>query len=390
VNSGRTVFSQLLDLLPRYEFNQCVRRYRAVYRTRRFSHFDQFLCLAFAQLTGRDSLRDIETCLRAMAGKLYHCGLRGRVSRSTLAEANELRDWRIYHDFAQVLIRTARQLYQHERLGVDLEQTAYVLDSTLIDLCTALFPWARYQHNHNAVKLHTLLDLRGNIPCVVNLSEGRTHDVRMLDELVPEPGAFYIMDRGYVDFSRLARFTESMAYFIIRAKSNLACKRGAYRIISSAEYDAGLRCDQLIRLRRSRAIRDYPAALRYVSSYDVETRNRLVLLSNNFELPGLTISRLYECRWQVELFFKWIKQHLRIKAFYGTSENAVRTQIWIGIAVYVLIAIIRKRLKIVSSISEIQQILSIALFEKVPLHQLLTQKPAQDQETGFCKQLKLL
>jgi hypothetical protein len=295
------------------------------YEARDFSYFDQFLCMVFAQLTFRESLRDIETCLRTMGPKMYHCGLRSSISRSTLAEANQQRNWQNYADFAQVLIRIARKLYEHEAFGVELNQTAYVLDSTLIDLCSTLFPWARYQRQHSAVKLHTLLDLRGNIPCVVALSEGRMHDVKMLDELIPEAGAYYIMDRGYIDFARLAQFPAHGAHFIIRAKSNLSFTRGAYHKISDAEHAAGLRCDQMIKLRRPIAVRDYPHPLRYVSYYAAKTSRRFTFLTDDPELPGLIVAQLYERRWQVELFFKWIKQHLRIKAFYGISENAVRT-----------------------------------------------------------------
>jgi transposase len=390
LNSDRTVFSQLLDFLPRYEFNQCMQRYATdEYRVRSFSYFDQFLCMTFAQLTFRESLRDIETCLRSMDLKLYHCGLRGKISRSTLADANEQRSWQSYADFAQVLIRIARKLYEHENFGVVLNQTAYVLDSTLIDLCSTLFPWARYQRQHSAIKLHTLLDLKGNIPCVVALSEGRMHDVKMLDELIPESGSFYIMDRGYIDFARLAQFPAHSAHFIIRAKRNLSYKRGAYYKISDAEHAAGLRCDQMISLRYPAAARDYPYPLRYVSYYTAKTNRRFTFLTDDIELPGLIVARLYECRWQVELFFKWIKQHLRIKAFYGTSENAVRTQIWIAISTYVLIAIVKKQLRIEHSFSEIQQILSIALFEKESLYQRLTNKAAQNEEDCYCNQLSL-
>jgi len=390
VNSGRTIFSQLLDFVPRYEFNRCMQRYPDDhYEARNFSYFDHFLCMVFAQLTFRESLRDIETCLRTMGPKLYHCGLRSSISRSTLAEANHQRNWENHAAFAQVLIRIARKLYADEAFGVELNQTAYVLDSTLIDLCSTLFPWARYQRQHSAIKLHTLLDLKGSIPCVVTLSEGCRHDVKMLDELIPEAGAYYIMDRGYVDFARLAQFPVHGAHFIIRAKSNLCFIRGAYHHISDAEHAAGLRCDQMIKLRRPRSARDYPHPLRYISYYAAKINRHFTYLTDDPELPGLIVAQLYERRWQVELFFKWIKQHLRIKAFYGISENAVRTQIWIAVSTYVLIAIIKKQLQIEHSLSEIQQILSIALFEKDSLYQRLTAKSAQSEETGSCNQLAL-
>ena len=384
MHTGRIVFSQLFDFLPRYEFNICVRRYQGDYRIHDFSCLDQFLCLAFAQLTGRESLRDIETCLRAMQPKLYHCGFRGSIARSTLAGANENRDWRIYADFAQVLIQTARKLYAADDLGVELADTAYALDSTTIDLCLSLFPWARYQHEHGAVRLHTQLDLRGNIPCLIHITDGKVCDTVILDQLILEPGAFYIMDRGFVDFARLANITEHLAYFVVRAKDDLVYRRCAYRPV---EHASGLRSDQTIRLRFRRSLRRYPLPLRYVSYHDAERDRRLVFLSNNFHLPALTIAQLYKCRWQIELFFKWIKQHLRIKAFYGTSANAVKTQIWIAISTYVLVAIIKKQLKIERSLNEILQILSTAIFEKVPLPQLLTAIPPQNEKTGFHNQL---
>jgi hypothetical protein len=369
MHTGRIVFSQLLDFFPRHEFNRCVRRYQGNYRVRDFSCLDQFLCLAFAQLTGRESLRDIETCLRAVPAKLYHCGFRGTVARSTLADANESRDWRIYADFAQVLIRRARQLYAAEDFGVDLAQTVYVLDTTTIDLGLSLFPWARYQHEHGAVRLHTQMDLRGNIPCLIHVTDGKAYDTVLLDQLVMEPGAFYIMDRGFIDFARLAVITENLAYFVVRAKASLAYCRRSYRPVERA---TGLRSDQTIMLRIRHSRRLYPHPLRYVSYHDAERDRRLVFLSNNFRLPALVITQLYKCRWQIELFFKWIKQHLRIKSFYGTSANAVKTQIWVAISVYVLVAIIRKQLRIDRSLSEIQQILSTAIFEQEPLYQLLT------------------
>jgi hypothetical protein len=386
MHTGRIVFSQLVDFLPRYEFNTCVRRYQGNYRVRDFSCFDQFLCLAFAQLTGRESLRDIETCLRAMQPKLYHCGFRGSISRSTLADANENRDWRIYADFAQILIQTARKLYAADDFGVELADTAYALDSTTIDLCLSLFPWARYQREHGAVRLHTQMDLRGSIPCLIHVTDRKAYDTAILDQLILDPGAFYIMDRGFVDFARLAVITENLAYFVVRARDSLVYRRRSYR---SVEHTSGLRSDQTIMLRIRHSVQLYPHPLRYVSYHDDERGRRLVFLSNNFHLPALTIAQLYKCRWQIELFFKWIKQHLRIKAFYGTSANAVKTQIWIAISVYVLVAIIKKRLMIDRSLSEILQILSTAIFEKVPTFQLLTVNPLQSEKLGFGNQLKL-
>ena len=384
--TGRIVFSQLMDFLPKRDFDKFVRRYGGNYRTRRFSCLDQFLCMAFAQLTYRESLRDIETCLRAVQSKAYHAGIRGKVSRNTLAKANEKRDWRIYADFAQVLIRIARKLYAKEDFGAALEQTTYAFDSTTIDLCLSLFPWARFRKRKAAVKLHTLVDLRGSIPCFIRITEGKTHDVNILDELVLEPGAFYIMDRGYIDFGRLHRFPQSLAFFVVRAKSNLAYRRRAYRQVDKS---TGLRSDQTIVLKGPKTSKEYPDSLRRVSYFDAETKKRYVFLTNNFTLPPLTIAQLYKCRWQVELFFKWIKQNLRIKAFYGTSENAVKTQIWIAISVYVLVAIIKKELKIERSLTEILQILSITLFEKVHISQILTDSNSQNQTYESRNQLNL-
>jgi hypothetical protein len=386
MHSGRLIFAQLMDYLPRHEFQTCVRRYGGDRRPRGFSCRDQFLCLAFAQLTFRESLRDIETCLRAVGPQLYHAGLRGQVSRSTLADANRAHDWRIYADFAQVLIRWARDLYAQEPLGVTLEQTAYALDSTTIDLCLSLFPWAKFRRRKGAVKLHTLLDLRGNIPCFVHVSHGKMHDVTVLDELPVEPGAFYVMDRGYVDFARLYRLTQAAAFFVTRAKRNLDATRRASCPVDTA---TGLRSDQTIVLAGPKSSRLYPAALRRVAFYDVEHQRRLVFLTNNFTLPALTIAQLYKCRWQVELFFKWIKQHLRIKAFYGTSPNAVKTQVWIAIGVYVLVAIVNKELRIERSLSEILQILSLTLFEKIPIFQALSEHPPQKPHNPDANQLTL-
>jgi hypothetical protein len=326
--------------------------------------------LAFAQLTFRESLRDIETCLRALGSKLYHAGFRGRVSRSTLADASRAHDWRIYADFAQVLIGRARQLYADEPLGAELEQTVYALDSTTIDLCLSLFPWAPFRRKKGAVKLHTLLDLRGSIPCFVHISHGKMHDVTALDLVPIEPGAFYVMDKGYVDFQRLYRFTQGSAFFVTRGKRNLDASRRERRAVDKS---TGLRSDQTIVLAGPKSSRLYPDPLRRIAFYDAENRRRFMFLTNNFALPALTIARLYKCRWQVELFFKWIKQHLRIKAFYGTSDNAVKTQVWIAISVYVLVAIVKKELRIDRSLYEILQILSLTLFEKTPIFTALTQ-----------------
>jgi hypothetical protein len=368
VFDGQFVFAQLMEFLPRREFNACVSKYGGDRRPRGFSCRDQFLSLGFAQLTFRESLRDIETCLRALGPKFYHAGFRGKISRSTLADANRAHDWRIYADFAQVLIRRARQLYGKEPLAVDLQQTVYALDSTTIDLCLSLFPWAKFRRRKGAVKLHTLLDLRGNIPCFVHISHGKMHDVTVLDELPIEPGAFYVMDRGYVDFKRLHRFTAGAAFFVTRGKRNLDCTRRERRPVDKT---TGLRSDQTIVLAGPKSSRLYPEPLRRVAFYDAESKRRLVFLTNNFALPALTIARLYKCRWQVELFFKWIKQHLRIKAFYGTTDNAVKTQVWIAISIYVLVAIIKKELKLKRSLYEILQILSLTLFEKTPLFEAL-------------------
>ena len=386
MHSGQLVFAQLMDFLPRHEFNTCVRRYHGHRRQRGFSCRDQFLCLAFAQLTFHESLRDIQTCLHALGPKLYHAGFRSQVSRSTLADANRVHDWRIYADFAQVLIGRARQLYAGEPLSVDLKQTVYALDSTTIDLCLSLFPWAKFRRKKGAVKLHTLLDLRGSIPCFVHISHGKMHDVTVLDLLPIEPGAFYVMDRGYVDFQRLYRFTQGSAFFVTRGKRNLDCTRRERRAVDKS---TGLRSDQTIVLAGLKSSRLYPEALRRIAFYDDEHQRRLVFLTNNFTLPALTIARLYKCRWQVELFFKWIKQHLRIKAFYGTSDNAVKTQVWIAISVYVLVAIVKKELGIERSLYEILQILSVTLFEKTSIFIALSESPAPNPETPFPNQRTL-
>jgi IS4 transposase len=386
VFDGQFVFAQLMDFLPRREFNACVAKYGGDRRGRGFSCRDQFLCLGFAQLTFRESLRDIETCLRAMGPKLYHAGFRGKVSRSTLADANRAHDWRIYADFAQVLIRRARKLYAQEPLGVELAQTVYALDSTTIDLCLSLFPWAKFRRRKGAVKLHTLLDLRGAIPCFIHISHGKMHDVNVLDHLPIEPGAFYVMDRGYVDFQRLYRFALAAAFFVTRSKKNLDYTRRACRQVDKS---TGLRSDQTIVLAGIKSSRSYPAELRRIAFYDTERKRRLVFLTNNFSLPALTIAQLYKCRWQVELFFKWIKQHLRIKAFYGTSDNAVKTQVWIAISVYVLVAIVKKELRLERSLSDILQILSLTLFEKPPLFEALNSQNQPIPETQNPNQLTL-
>ena len=370
--SGKLVFAQVMDHLPLPVFRQCVTRYAGRYPTLSFSHLDQFLCMSFAQLTYRDSLRDIETCLRAHSNKLYHLGIRGNIARSTLADANEKRDWRIWHDLAMHLIGIARSLYADDTFGVELTNTVYALDTTTIDLCLSVFPWARFRKTKAAVKLHTLLDLRGNIPTFIHISDGKMHEVNVLDQLPIEAGSFYLMDRGFLDFSRLHVFNRAQAFFVIRAKKGLQ-----YRRTSSHPVDktTGLRSDQTIRLTGIKTTKDYPDPLRRVVFYDDERKKRLVFLTNNHELPGLTIAQLYKQRWQVELFFKWIKQHLCIKTFFGISENAVKTQIWIAIATYVMVAILKKRSACDASLYTILQILSLSLFEKMPLYQLLTQSP---------------
>src|SRR5216683_1248597 len=366
MNSGRTVFSQLIQYLPEKEFQKCVARYNGDSNFRGFSCWDQLLAMAFAQLTYRESLRDIESCLRALGSKLYHMGFRGRVSRSTLADANERHDWRIYSDFAQMLIGIARPLHADDPIGVDLTHSLYALDSTTIDLCLSLFPWAKFRQRKAAVKMHTLLDLHGNIPTFIRVTSGDVHDVNILDEIMPEAGSFYVMDRGYIDFQRLFVFTLSSAFFVVRTKSNVLIQR---RYSHPVDKSTGVRSDQTVILTSFESASAYPDTLRRVSYLDKETQKRLKFLTNNFVLPALTIAQIYKCRWQVELFFKWIKQHLRIKAFYGTSENAVKTQIWIAVSIYVLVAIVRKRLALERSLYQILQILSITILEKVPILQ---------------------
>ncbi len=383
---GRIVFSQVMDFLPLDAFRKCVRRYDGERRVRTFCCWDQFLCMAFAQLTYRESLRDIETCLRAVETKLYHAGIRGRVSRSTIADANERRDWRIYADLAQVLIGIARPLYVDDDFGVALKHTAYAFDSTTIDLCLTLFPWAKFRQRKSAVKLHTLIDLRGSIPCFIRISTGQVHDVRVLDELVIEPGAFYVMDRGYIDFTRLYRFDQHKAFFLTRAKRNMDFTRQSSTPVDKA---TGLRSDQIIRLRGPKTSQDYPVALRRISFYDDEHKTRFVFVTNNLMLPALTIAQLYKARWRVELFFKWIKQNLRIKAFYGHSPNAVKTQIWIAISVYLLAAILRKQMNIDRSLTEILQILSVTLFEQMPVFTALSAAPMTEPPDEDRNQLLL-
>ena len=386
MNFGKTIFAQLMDFLPAYQFHKCVDRYRGHHKVKRFSCWNQFLCLAFAQLTYRESLRDIEACLRAAKTKLYHLGIRGQVSRNTLANANAVRDWRIYADFAQVIIAQARQLYAHEDFGVELEQTVYALDSTTIDLCLALFPWAKSRRRKGAVKLHTLLDLHGAIPTVVWITPGRIHDVNILDELLIETGAIYVLDRGYLDFTRLHRMHRALAFFVTRAKKNFRFRR---LYSAPVQKTMGVLFDQTVLPKGFYAAKGFPDKLRRIGFFDTEKKRRLVFLTNNFSLPALSVAQLYKCRWQVELFFKWIKQHLRIKAFYGTSENAVKTQIWIAITVYVLVAIIRKRLSLEMSLYTILQILSVTLFEKMPILQALSTDPHTNQNTDSYKQPNL-
>jgi len=367
--TGKIVFSQLTSYLPIKAFRRCVNKYNGNKRIRHFSCWDQFLSMAFAQLTYRESLRDIESCLRSMHPKLYHMGIRGRISRSTLADANEKRDWRIYADFAQILIHQARKLYYNESFGVDLENTVYALDSTTVDLCLSLFPWALFRKTKGAVKLHTLLDLRGNIPTYLWITEAKVHDVNILDELIPEPGSFYVVDRAYIDFHRLFKLNQEKAYFVVRAKRNLKFKRVYSHPIDKS---TGLKCDQTIVLPNYYTSKDYPEKLRRVKFHDSEHDKDLVFLTNNFNLQAITICELYKCRWQIEIFFKWIKQNLRIKSFYGTSPNAVKTQIWIAISVYVLVAIVKKQLKLSINLYTFLQILSVSIFETAPVFQLVT------------------
>ncbi len=383
---GKFVFSQIMSYLPKYEFNKCVSRYRGNYKVKNFSCWNQLLCMTFAQLTFRESLREIVTCLRAMQNKLYHIGFRSNISKSTLADANEKRDWRIYADFAQVLIYNARQLYSDDDFITNLDEAVYALDSSTIDLCLSLFPWAYFRKRKGAIKLHTLLDLRGNIPSFIKITDGKIHDVNILDELISEPGSFYIMDRGYLDFSRLYIFQQFNSFFVLRAKINFQFRR-----LYSHQVDktTGLICDQTIVLKGFYPSKDYPDKLPRMKFYDIENDKTFVFLTNNFNLPALTIAELYKCRWQIELFFKWIKQHLKIKSFYGTSENAVKTQIWIAITIYLLVTIVKKQVRISLPIYTLLQILSVSVFEQVHILQLVRNQFYKNEKTRSCKQLNL-
>ena len=386
MNTGKFAFAQLMDSIHPQEFARCVHRYNGKYKVKHFTCWDQFLCMAFGQLTFRESLRDIEVCLRSREDQLYHIGIRSRISRSTLADANESRDWRIYSDLAQGLIRRARHLYQNDAMSVELDQTVYALDSTTIDLCLNLFPWAHFRKTKAAVKLHTLLDLRGSIPTFISISAGKQADVRVLDELILEPGSFYVMDRGYVDFRRLHAFMLAPAFYVTRSKRGIKFNRLKSLPV---DYPLGIRVDQLVRLKNPATQKHYPEKLRRIRYFDFETQKDLVFLTNNFALPAIVIAQLYKSRWSVELFFKWIKQHLRIKHFFGTSSNAVKTQIWISICVYTLVAIIKKELGLEHSLSEIMQLLSVNAFEKAPLYQVLTQVDSQCKQPSICNQLML-
>ena len=387
MNVGRTVFTQIMEFFPSFHFHQCVDRYNGNYKVITFTCMDQFLCMAFAQLTYRESLRDIEACLRVAKPKLYHMGIRGNVSRNTLANANENRDWRIYADFAQVLIKIAREIYANDDFGLELKQAVYAFDSTTIDLCLSVFPWAKFRKNKAAVKLHTLLDLRGNIPVVISITNGKVHDVNALDDLVFEPGAIYVFDKAYVDFARLYRIHQSLAFFATRAKNNFIFKRLYSQPVDKS---TGVRSDQIIMVAGFYTLLNYPEKLRRIRYFDIDTKKRFVFLTNNFTLPAIVIAKLYKCRWKVELFFKWIKQHLRIKVFYGTSENALKTQIWIAISVYVLVAIVKKRLKLDRSLYTILQILSVTQFEKTPILQVLSTPNYENDTSDDDNQLNLL
>jgi Domain of unknown function (DUF4372)/Transposase DDE domain len=387
MNQGKLVFAQLTEHLPLTTFRRCVERYRGEFKVRRLSCLDQFLCMAFAQLTYRESLREIEACLSAQSAKLYHMGIRAkRIARSTLTDANEIRDWRIYADFAQSLIGIARRLYADEPLGVDLNETVYALDTTTIDLCLSVFPWAPFMATKAAVKLHTLLDLRGNIPTFIHISDGKLHEVNILDELVPEPGAFYVMDRGFLDYARLHRFHQAGSFFVTRARANMQYRR---RYSHPVDRSTGVVSDHTVTFAGRYANQDFSSALRRVRFTDAATSTTLVFLTNNFTLPPLTIAQLYRCRWQVELFFKWIKQHLRIKRFFGTSENAVKSQIWIAVSVYVLVAIVKKRLNLNPSLFQLLQVISLTTFERTPLDQLLAFNVTAQEVLNSPKQLNL-
>ncbi|HQQ88515.1 MAG TPA: IS4 family transposase [Smithellaceae bacterium] len=386
MNTGKTIFAQILEFLPLKQFQKCVKRYKGHYKVQSFSCMDQFLCMAFAQLTFRESLRDIEACLRSMQSKLYHMGIRGRVSRATLARANENRDWRIYADFAQVLIHIARDLYSKDSFEIDLEETVYALDATIIDLCLSLFPWAKFRKSKAGIKLHTLIDLRGSIPTFVEITHAKINEKAILDILIPEPGSFYILDRGYFHYKRLYHLHQSKAYFIIRALRGLRIRRVYSHKIDKS---SGVRCDQTVIITAAHVANDYPEKIRRVVFYDQEKQKRLIFFTNNFDLPALTIAQLYKKRWAIELFFKWIKQHLRIKSFFGTSENAVKTQIWIAISVYVLIAIIKKRLNVEQNLYTFLQILSVTIFEKIPFSRLINQLSDKEQKLENHNQLEL-
>ena len=387
MNSDKTIFSQLLKFLPTYEFRQCVKRYQGHYKVKSFSCWDQFLCMAFAQLTYRESLRDIQACLRGNQSKLYHMGFRGNIARNTLAHANQVRDWRIYADFAQILIAQARELYANEDLGLELKQTVYAFDATTIDLCLSLFSWAQFRQRKGAIKVHTLMDLRGSIPTLIFVTHGKIHEVNLLDDLLVEPGAIYLFDRGYLDFGRLYQFDQAKAFFVIRAKRNFRFRRLYSQVVDKTQ---GIQADQIIELHGFYACKDYPTRLRRIRYFDTEKNKRLIFLTNHFSLPAFTVAELFRCRWKIEIFFKWIKQHLRIKSFYGTSENAVKTQIWIAISVYVLVAIIKKKLQLKGSLYTLLQILSLSLFEKTSLFQLLSQNMPDEKMTDSANQLKLL
>jgi hypothetical protein len=384
--SGKIVFSQIMDHLPLHTFSRCVKRYAGNRKVHSFKCLDQYYCMAFAQLTYRESLRDIEACLRGQHQKLYHMGIRGPVSRNTMANANKVRDWRIYAELANALIHIARPMYHNEEFGVQLDQTVYALDATTIDLSLSLFPWASFRQTKAAVKLHTLLDLRGSLPTFIHISDGKLHDVNVLDILIPEPGAYYIMDRGYLDFARLFSLNQAQAFFVTRAKSNFSFDRLYSHPVDKT---IGLICDQTVVVSGYYSAKGYPEKLRRIKFFDSQNQKRLTFLTNNFTLPALTVAKLYKCRWQIELFFKWIKQNLRIKAFYGNTENAVKTQIWIAISVYVLVAIVKKRLQMDDSLYKIFQVLSVNMFESIPMNQLFTMPSRKDENDSNCIQLKL-
>jgi len=387
MNQGKTILSQLISFVSKYEFDKCVRRYRGNYKVQSFTCWDQFIVMGFAQLTYRESLRDIEACLGALQNKLYHSGIRNKIAKSTLADANESRDWRIYADFAQVLIQEARELYRNDNdFSLELDEMVYALDSTTIDLCLSLFPWAKFRKRKGAVKLHTLLDLRGSIPTFIEITDGLVHDVNILDLLLIESGSFYLMDRGYIDYARLYEITQALAYFVTRAKDNFAHRRLYSHQIDKS---TGLRCDQTIVLTGYYAKKDYPDKLRRVKYYDQETGNTYVYLTNNFKIPALIVAQLYKERWKIELFFKWIKQHLRIKSFFGTTRNAVFTQIWIAISVYLIVAIMKRKMKLDQSLYTILQILSLSVFEKMPVQQAFKEFDYKEKETVNPNQLNI-